>query len=130
MTTQAAREALITLAESFRGDSSGRRHDLMAILARSEAYERINTPEIDNFLTAVKNEALHQRERWSEEGDAGKTDADWFWLVGYLAGKALHDVNNKRLHHVITAAAALLNWHSKLTGNYAAMRPGIEEPIS
>lgn len=130
MTAQAARDALVVLAESFRGDGSGRCHDLMAILARSDAYAKINTPEIDNFLTAVKNEALHQRERWGTEDDAGKADADWFWLVGYLAGKALHNVNDKRLHHVITAAAALLNWHSKLTGNYAAMRPGIEEPKS
>jgi hypothetical protein len=23
--------------------------------------------------------------------DAGKTDADWYWLIGYLAGKALHN---------------------------------------
>ena len=29
--------------------------------------------------------------RWGNDGDAGKTDADWFWLIGYLAGKALHN---------------------------------------
>lgn len=97
------------------------------VLRKAEAYDRINTPEVDDFLVAVRNEALHQRERWGAKGDAGKTDADWFWLLGYLAGKAMHNVHEKRLHHVITAAAALLNWHSQLTGNYAAMRPGIEE---
>jgi hypothetical protein len=84
------------------------------------AYDRINTPEVDDFLAAVRNEALHQRERWGVEHDGGKTDAEWFWLVGYLAGKALHNVSGKRLHHIITAAAALLNWHGRATGHYAA----------
>jgi hypothetical protein len=102
--------------------------EFLELKRKADAYDRINTPEVDDFLSAVRNEALHQRERWAARGDAGKSDADWFWLVGYLAGKALHNVNDKKLHHVITAAAALLNWHAKLTGNYAAMRPGIEEP--
>jgi TnpA family transposase len=76
----------------------------------------------------VRNEALHQRERWGVDQDGGKADADWFWLLGYLAGKALHDVNGKRLHHIITSGAALLNWHAHAIGAYARMRPGIEEP--
>lgn len=103
--------------------------DEIALLRKkAAAYDRINTPEVDDFLSAVRNEALHQRERWPSAHDSGKTDADWFWLVGYLVGKALHDVKGKQLHHVITAAAALLNWHASLTGNFNAMRPGIEEP--
>jgi hypothetical protein len=101
---------------------------ILALLDAAEKYERINTPEIADFLSAVENEALHQRERWSVARDGGKEAADWFWLVGYLAGKALHDVKGKRLHHIITAAAALLNWHAKETGHYAAMRPGIQPP--
>ena len=94
----------------------------------AEAYRRINTPEVSNFLAGVHNEALHQRERWGAEGDAGKTDADWYWLVGYLAGKAIRPdaTPEKRLHHIITTAAALLNWHAARVGAYAAMRPGID----
>ncbi|MBQ1761965.1 MAG: hypothetical protein IIZ92_03575 [Aquincola sp.] len=94
----------------------------------AEAYRRINTPEVADFLAGVHNEALHQRERWGAEGDAGKTDADWYWLVGYLAGKAIRPdaTPEKQLHHIITTAAALLNWHAARIGAYAAMRPGID----
>jgi hypothetical protein len=75
--------------------------------------ELINTPHTAEFLEAVKLEAVHQRERWGSEHDYGKTDADWFWLVGYLTGKAIHKPE-KQLHHIITTAAALLNWHAAM----------------
>lgn len=91
----------------------------------------LNTPEIIDFAKAVQLEAAHQRERWGSEHDAGKAPADWFWLVGYLAGKALHSQTSgnteKALHHVITTAAALCNWHAAILGQ-TNMRPGIEEP--
>jgi hypothetical protein len=51
----------------------------------------LNTPELLDFAKAVQLEAAHQRARWGSDHDAGKTDADWFWLIGYLAGKALHN---------------------------------------
>ena len=75
-----------------------------------ELNARVNTPMTDNFLEAVKNEAAHQRERWGEDHDGLKTHGDWFWLLGYLAGKALHDVRGKRKHHIIATAAACCNW--------------------
>jgi hypothetical protein len=129
-TTCAKRAGVVTeLLEMATLMRQGRALD-DTIIQKAAAYDRINTPEIDDFLSAVRNEALHQRERWPSAHDSGKANADWFWLVGYLAGKALHDVNDKRLHHVITAAAALLNWHAALTGSFNAMRPGIEEPRS
>lgn len=95
--------------------------------ADAERYRELATPEVADFLAAVEREALHQRDRWGVENDGGKTDADWFWLIGYLAGKALHKPE-KLLHHVITTAAACLNWHAARTGNYTAMRPGIADP--
>lgn len=82
----------------------GRNVELQRVLAE------LGTPEVMDFIKGVQLEAVHQRERWGPDQDAGKTDADWFWLVGYLAGKALHKPE-KRLHHLITAAAALANWH-------------------
>lgn len=90
-------------------------------------YRAINTPEIRDFIAAVEREALHQRERWGSEHDAGKADADWFWLIGFLAGKAIRPdtTPEKQLHHIITTAAALLNWHSAKIGMHTAMRPGI-----
>ncbi|WP_369070802.1 hypothetical protein [Burkholderia gladioli] len=91
----------------------------------------INTPQSGDFLRAVSIEAEHQRQRWSSEHDAGKTPADWFWLVGYLAGKGLHahaaGNAEKAEHHVITTAAALANWHLAIFGK-SDMRPGTEQP--
>lgn len=87
----------------------------------------INTPHTADFMQAVQLEAIHQRERWGTEHDEGKTDADWLWLLGYLAGKAVHKPE-KRLHHIITTAAACLNWHAARSGVDTRMRPGIEPP--
>jgi thioredoxin len=95
--------------------------------------QEINTPEINDFIKGVQLEATHQRERWEAEHDAGKTSSDWFWLLGYLGGKALYsflagDID-KAKHHIITTAAACANWHSAVCGGVGTkMRPGIEEP--
>lgn len=91
----------------------------------------INTPELIDFEKAVQIEAVHQRERWGTEHDEGKTAPDWFWLLGYLAGKALHSDKvgdrDKLLHHIITTAAACANWHAQVLGK-CDMRPGIAAP--
>ena len=103
----------------------------IAILYRKNSelqvqLDRINTPEIMNFLAAVDTEAKHQRIEWEANGDAGKTDPDWFWLLGYLGGKALNPGRlEKQLHHIITTAAACLNWPAARVGTYTTMRPGI-----
>lgn len=109
-----------------------------ALAAKDAEIERLtallNTPETRDFTDAVIIEAAHQRERWGNDHDAGKTDADWFWLIGYLAGKALHNPPNgmepteARLHRIITVAAAAANWHAAVSGTDTSMRPGIEEP--
>lgn len=92
----------------------------------------INTPTIDDWILGVRLEAAHQVERWGTEGDAGKSDPDWFWLIGYLAGKALFASMKgdtvKALHHTISTGAALLNWWRHIGGEASRMRPGIEPP--
>lgn len=95
---------------------------------------RLNTPEFVSFRDAVVLEAAHQVERWGTEHDAGKTDAEWLWLIGYLIGKALHNpgvtpdnATEKKLHRIIAAAAACANWHAQVIGK-SNMRPGIEPP--
>lgn len=92
----------------------------------------LNTPEVENFDKAVPLEAAHQQERWGSAHDAGKEPEDWFWLVGYLAGKALaaYKAGNseKAKHHCISASAAFRNWHAHIRSGVSAMRPGIEEP--
>ena len=69
---------------------------------------KINTPMIENFIDSVKNEMEHQKLRWNDDH---KSSNDWFWLVGYLAGKALAaQTIEKKKHHIITTCAALGNW--------------------
>lgn len=88
----------------------------------------INTPELEHFLRAVHIEAVHQVERWGTAHDRAKRPADWFWLVGYLGGKALHAAiggdRDKVRHHCISTAAALYNWHCAIQGVDARMCPG------
>lgn len=96
--------------------------DLQAAKAeRDRLRALINAPEIDGFLRGVHIEAVHQVARWGTAHDRAKRPADWFWLVGYLAGKALlacTDGNrDKALHHCISTAAALYNWHCAIKGS-------------
>lgn len=105
---------------------------ILALLAeRDRMNAALNTPELHDFSAGVVSEAQHQRERWGSTHDAGKTPEDWFWLIGYLAGKALHAAKagdtDKALHHTISTAAALANWHAALAGQHTGMRPGIGE---
>jgi len=91
-------------------------------------HKAINAPELLDFLRGVHVEAVHQVERWGTAHDRAKRPADWFWLVGYLAGKALHSAVicdiDKALHHCISTAAALYNWHCAIKGVDVRMCPG------
>lgn len=79
----------------------------------------INTPETNDFDRGVELEAAHQKYRWGAEHDDGKNPFDWFWLVGYLSQKAATAAvagnSEKARHHIITTAAALRNWFSRIT---------------
>lgn len=89
---------------------------------RDAALALLNTPELRDFASAVVREAAHQRSRWPAGHDANKAPADWFWLIGWLAGKAVHaTTDEKRLHHIITAAAACANWHAHEAARDTAM---------
>lgn len=85
----------------------------------SELEALISSPQTTDFLEAVRIEAAHQRERWGKEHDQGKAPEDWFWTLGYLAGKALHAGRSgdhvKHLHHLISSAALLANQHREAT---------------
>lgn len=89
----------------------------------------INTPHTDEWFEAVRLEAAHQIERWGTSHDAGKTPADWFWLLGYLGQKAMTAQmagdDDKARHHTISSGAMLLNWFRAMVGDSTAMRPGI-----
>lgn len=98
----------IVLAGSFRANV---KHD---IKAAHELHALINSPHTASFLEAVKLEAAHQRDRWGVPADRGKSAENWFWLVGYLAGKCLRAAitgdREKAKHHTISTAAACANW--------------------
>jgi hypothetical protein len=92
---------------------------LAAELERDRLDALINSPQTAIFLTAVAAEKAHQIVRWGEAHDRGKSAENWFWLVGYLAGKCLRAIitgdREKALHHTISSAAALANWHEAIS---------------
>jgi len=105
--------------------------ELFSLRARLLELEgRINTPHTADWFDAVRLEAAHQVERFGADHDAGKNPQDWFWLLGFLAGKALACAiagdDEKAKHHTISSGAALLNWFRQLTGDSNRMRPGID----
>lgn len=87
--------------------------------------ELLNRPEINDFIEGVRLEAPHQLQRWGVKQDRTKSPEEWYWVVGYLAGKALHAQragdDGKFMHHLITCAAVLANWH------YFASNPSPQE---
>lgn len=90
----------------------------------------INKPEVKNFLLGTQIEAAHQIERWGTAHDRNKEPADWFWLVGYLAGKCLQahlsgDMD-KAKHHTISTAAALCQWHQHISGGTGSGMSDVE----
>jgi hypothetical protein len=98
-------------------------------MTREQLLELLNTPEVESFDLAVPLEASHQVARWGAQHDSGKNPEDWFWLVGYLAGKALAAYKagdmEKAKHHCISTAAATRNWHAAIRSGQSEMRPGI-----
>lgn len=94
----------------------------------AELEALINTPHLHDFSESVVLEACHQRERWGVSHDANKTPEDYFWLIGYLAGKLLRAVNDgtkdKALHHTISVSAVLANWHASISDQSKDFQPG------
>lgn len=99
---------------------------LRAEVARLRAL--IDTPATDDFVESTKREAAHQIQRWGVEHQAAKAPSDFFWLVGYLAGKADRSATlgetDKAKHHLVAAAAVLLNWFRRLSGEDQTFQPG------
>lgn len=99
---------------------------LQARIAELEAL--INHPATAAFLSAVRSEVAHQVQRWGTVGDRAKAPPDWFWLVGYLSGKALaahlQGDLEKALHHCISSAAVLANWWAHIQGQGRGFTPG------
>lgn len=83
--------------------------------------EVINQPMNNDFLRGVSIEAEHQRQKWGDPHDRNKSAENWFWLVGYLAGKCLRACitgdRDKAQHHTISSAAALFNWHKAISSD-------------
>ena len=106
------------------------------LIGRVEALETlVDQPGVTDFLVDVQREAAHQLLRWGPAHDRNKTAADWFWLVGYLAGQALHAETNgdqeKARHHTISTGAALFHWFAAIATEYdPSRRSDVEELIN
>jgi hypothetical protein len=83
-------------------------------------------PIIDDFIGGTIEEADYQVSLWGTEDRESKSHIDYFWLVGYLAGKALASAiqgdTDKARHHTISTAAVLLHWHGKISGEITSVR--------
>lgn len=130
-------ELVVREAKAFRFDAPKTEQLAVALLAAHGEIDRlnklINTPELEEFAAGVRLEAAHQVERWGEAHDRSKSAENWFWLVGYLGGKALRATitgdRTKALHHCISAAAALLNWHSAIKRDTTSAGVGADEDL-
>ncbi|WP_238935273.1 hypothetical protein [Pseudomonas typographi] len=100
----------------------------------AELEAMLDTPHTDDWFEGVRLEAGHQIKRWGSDQDAGKVPADWFWLIGYLAQKAMTAQmagnEEKARHHTISTGAAMLNWFRAIVGDSNAMRPGIDAALT
>ncbi len=132
-------DALGRLREAQRKLAQAELHNVRVVSAYGQAaaerdrlLAEINSPELHDFAAGVVKEAVHQRERWGTDHDEGKDPADWLWLIGHLVGKALTAVmtgnRDKGLHHCISSAAVLANWHANIMGDSTRFRPGIVDP--
>lgn len=96
--------------------------------------ELLSRPEIDDFWEGIVTEAAHQRRRWGDAHDRDKSAENWFWLVGYLGGKALRAAIDgdkaKAKHHTISAAAVLFQWHQAISADEIGRGVGKDEDIS
>ena len=123
-----AEAALVALAQ--RVDQIHTLQHQVATLSqeRDTLLDLINSPHNAEFLEGVRREIAHQVHRWGTVHDRAKAPADWLWLLGYLAGKALHahaaGDTEKALHHCISSAAVLANWHTHILLGSGAMAPG------
>jgi len=92
--------------------------DVLTVCEALRQFDLIaSQPITKDFLDGVTAEATFQRAKFGKD-DIGKQPQDWFWLLGYLGGKALrgHLAKDrlKALHHTISAAAVCSNWHEQI----------------
>lgn len=106
--------------------------ELAAENARLKAL--INTPETADWHLGVDLEAAHQVERWGAVHDRDKSAEQWFWLVGYLAGKALRSHiagdHEKAKHHTISTGAALRHWHAAIGADQSGSGIGTDTDLA
>ena len=81
----------------------------------------LNTPLTGAFVEAMQFEAAHQITRWAEE-DVQKSPDDWMRRLSILAQKAASAFGrgdqHKGMHHIVSTAAAALNWHRIVTRDH------------
>jgi len=116
MSYTAGRKGPVSYVRIKRTEYFGLQSELTASKEDNKKLNQIiNNPELDNFISAIKTEAAHQIKRWGSEHDKGKSPEDWMWVIAYLSTKATQAHRykdfDKYKHHIITTAAACLNWH-------------------
>lgn len=113
-------ERAVDVQAKLLADTGRRAEEMEALISR---------PYIGAWSDEILIEAAHQRTRYGADHDHGKAPEDWFWLIGYLAGKALaaHKAGNaaKAHHHTVSTGAVLAHWAAAIDGNEEIFRPGL-----
>ena len=69
-----------------------------------------------NFVDGLEREAAEEMGRSRSAPDQEWQKEDWFWLIGWVVGKALQahirGDCEKALHHTVSSAAVLINWQA------------------
>ena len=87
----------------------------------------LNVSSATAFLEGVNAEAAKQRATNQATGIIPPNDTDWFWLIGFHAGKAVgHIPRETKVTAVYAAAATCLNWYLAITERFNKMQPGPE----
>lgn len=133
---QASREGLLDHAPgsaTWASDERALRTIRVALEDGARLDALVNSPETEDFIRGMRLEVVHQVEKWGDAHDRGKSAENWFWLVGYLAGKCLRAVitgdRTKAMHHTISSAAALFNWHAAIKRDTAGCGIGQDDDI-
>lgn len=118
--TEAELKEQLAASDRAFNDECARHTAALSKIAALEEREKtlveiIDSPKTKDFLEAVKIEVAHQKKRWGPDHDRQKTPDDWLWALAFLATKATQAARygdtEKYLHHIVTSAALLANWH-------------------
>lgn len=102
--------------------------------AQEDFAAMLQEPGGEQFVAAMRLEAAHQAMRWGLPEDREKSAENWFWLLGFIGGKALRaQLEGNRqdaMKHTIEAAACLMHWHRAIACDGSGIGWGFDQDLA